>query len=108
MQGTKGGNSPCRLSISATDFYVYIRDKYFHVYVKRRKEERNQERKAKDKPRGLAHSDTDFWILVGYTDFSAYVKGRKDGRKEGRKEEIILVDYLLQTQIFVCTLVLTS
>ena len=36
------------------------------------------------------------------------MKGRKDGRKEGREEEIILVNYLLQTQSSVYTLVLTS
>ena len=68
--------------------------------MKGRKEERNQGRKAEDKSCGLTRTDIDFWIYVGYEDFSAYVKGRK--------EEIILVNYLLQTQISVYTLVLTS
>lgn len=70
-----------RWFISATDFYIYVRDKYFRVYVKGRKKE-IKKRKAQDKPCGSAHTDTDFWIWVGYTDFSAYMKGRKDERKE--------------------------
>ena len=102
MQGTKGGNSPCRLSISATDFYVYVRDKYFHVYVKRRKEERNQERKAKGKPCGLAHSDTDFWILVGYTDLSAYVKGRMERKKEERRRSSLWITHFRHRFSCVC------
>ena len=60
-----------------------MRDKYFRVYVKGRKEERNQGRKAEDKSCGLTRTDIDFWIYVGYEDFSAYVKGRKERRKEG-------------------------
>ena len=90
-----------------TDFYVYVRDKYFPVYMKGRKEGRNQARKAIEKPCGLAHTDKDFCICIGYTDFSPYVKRRKDGRKERRKEEIILVDYLLESQVSMYTLVLT-
>ena len=82
-----------------TDFYVYVRDKYFPVYMKGRKEGRNQARKAIEKPCGLAHTDKDFCICIGYTDFSPYVKRRK--------EEIILVDYLLESQVSMYTLVLT-
>ena len=33
MQETKEGDSPCGLSITATDLYVYDRDKDFFVYV---------------------------------------------------------------------------
>ena len=40
MQDTKEGDSPFGLSITATDFYVYVRDKYFSVYVHGRKDER--------------------------------------------------------------------
>jgi len=31
VQGTKEGDSPCGLSITAIDSYVYVRDKYFSV-----------------------------------------------------------------------------
>ena len=63
-----------------------VRDKYFCVYVQGRKEERNQGKKAVDKPCGLPYTDTDFCRYVRYTDFRANVKGRKEGGKEGRKE----------------------
>ena len=39
MQEKKEGDSPFRLSITATDFYLYVRDKDFFVYVLGRKEE---------------------------------------------------------------------
>ena len=31
MQGAKKGDNPCGLSVTATDFIVYVRDKYFSV-----------------------------------------------------------------------------
>ena len=40
MQETKEGDSPCGCSITATDFLVYDRDKYFSRYVHRRKDGR--------------------------------------------------------------------
>ena len=40
MQETKEGDSPCGLSITATDFYVYDRDKDFFVYVQGGEKER--------------------------------------------------------------------
>ena len=40
MQETKEGDSPFGLSITATDFYVYDRDKDFFVYVQGGKKER--------------------------------------------------------------------
>ena len=40
MQETKEGDSPCGLSITATDFYVYVRDKCFSVYEHKRKKVR--------------------------------------------------------------------
>ena len=40
MQGTKEGDSPCGLSITAIDSYVYVRDKYFSGYMHRRKDGR--------------------------------------------------------------------
>lgn len=104
MQGTKEVNSPCRLSIPATDFYVCARDKYFCVYVKG-KEERNQGRKAGSKPCGLAHTDTGFWIYGRYTDFSALCE-RKIGRTE-RKEGGDNPCGLWRHR-FLCTLVLNS
>ena len=33
MQGTREGDNPSGLSITATDFTVYVQDKYFSVYV---------------------------------------------------------------------------
>ena len=46
MQGAKKGNNPYGLSVTATDFIVYVRDKYFSVDVFRTKEVW----KAKDNP----------------------------------------------------------
>ena len=45
MQGAKKGDNPCGLSVTATDFTVYVRDKYFSVYVFRTKERRMNGRK---------------------------------------------------------------
>ena len=36
----KKGKSPCGLSMTATDFHVYVRDKCFCLYVYGRKERR--------------------------------------------------------------------
>ena len=36
----KEGNIPCVLSIIVTGIYLYVRYKYFYVYVNRRKEGR--------------------------------------------------------------------
>ena len=78
----KEGDSPFGLSITATDFYVYVRDKYFFVYVHGRKDERKGRRKVGDNPCELPSKDS-----CGYLrDFSACVEGRK---------EIILVDCVL-------------
>ena len=67
---------PFRLSITATDFYVYVRDKDFFVYVHGRKEERKEgRRKTGDNTCELPSKD--FWRYVRDTDFSAYVEGRK-------------------------------
>ena len=59
----KEGNILYGLSITVIGIYLYVRDKYFYVYV----------------------------------------NGRKAKRREGR-QEIILVDYLLQMQISVSML----
>ena len=40
VQGTKEGDIPCGLSIKVTDIYLYVRYKYFYIYIKRRKEGR--------------------------------------------------------------------
>ena len=65
--------SPCGLSIAATDFYVYVRDKYFCVYVHGRKDGR----KAGDNFCELPNIDTDFCWYVRDKDYCAYVKGRR-------------------------------
>ena len=36
----KEGDSPCGCSITAADFFVYVRDKYFSGYMHRRKDGR--------------------------------------------------------------------
>ena len=41
----KERDSPFGLSITATDFYVYVRDKDFFVYMHGRKEERKEGRR---------------------------------------------------------------
>ena len=74
MQETKEGDSPCGLSITATDFYVYVRDKYFFVYVLGGKERKR--RKKTDNPCELPSKD--FCGYVRDTDFSAHVEGRKE------------------------------
>ena len=38
----KEGDSPCGLSITATDFYLYDRDKCFSVYEHKRKKVRKE------------------------------------------------------------------
>ena len=94
MQGTKEGKSPCGLSIIATDFYVYVRDKYFFVYVLGGKEERKR-RKTGDNPCELPSKD-----------FCGYVIDKFQctcGRKEGKRT---LVDCILQILTSVYTLVL--
>ena len=48
MQEKKERDSPFRLSITATDFYLYVRDKDFFVYVHGRKE-RKKRRKEEDR-----------------------------------------------------------
>ena len=53
------------LSITATDFYVYVRDKDFFVYVHGRKAERKGRRKAGDNLCELPSED-----------FCGYVRGR--------------------------------
>ena len=65
----KEGDSP----ITATDFYVYIRDKYFSVYVHGRKDERKGGRQEIIPVNYLVK------ISVGMLeiDFSAYVEGRR-------------------------------
>ena len=40
VQGMKEGDSPCGCSITAADFFVYVRDKYFSGYMHRRKDGR--------------------------------------------------------------------
>ena len=50
-----------------TGIYLYVRDKYFYVYVNGRKAKKR--RKAGDNPCGLAN--TDFCGYVRDTDFSA-------------------------------------
>ena len=50
------GNSPCGLPIRVTDFHVYIRDKYFSVYVHGRQEGGH--------PRGLSIKDVDFSVCA--------------------------------------------
>ena len=80
MQETKEGDSPFGLSITATDFYVYVRDKYFFVYVLGGKERKR--RKKTDNPCELPSKD-----------FCGYVRDRFQytcGRKEGKRT---LVDY---------------
>ena len=57
MQEKKEGDSPFRLSITATDFYLYVRDKDFFVYVLGRKEERKGRRRAGDNPCELPSED---------------------------------------------------
>ena len=52
----KKGNSPCGLPIRVTDFHVYIRDKYFSVYVHGRQEGGH--------PRGLSIKDADFSVCA--------------------------------------------
>ena len=52
----KKGNSPCGLPIRVTDFHVYIRDKYFSVYV--------HGRKVEDTPCVLANTDMYFGVYV--------------------------------------------
>ena len=56
MQGTREGNNPCGLSITATDFIVYVQDKYFSVYV--------HGRKVEDTPCVLANTDMYFGVYV--------------------------------------------
>lgn len=55
-----------------TDFYVYVRDKYFCVLVPKEKKE------ARENPCGLPNTDTDFCEYVRSTDFRAYLK--EEGR----------------------------
>ena len=55
-EGRKKGNSPCGLPIRVTDFHVYIRDKYFSVYVHGRQEGGH--------PRGLSIKDADFSVCA--------------------------------------------
>ena len=99
-QGTKEGKSPCGLSITATDFYVYVRYKCFCLYVYGRME-RRQDINLVDylvqyiflwvcsvqSPSHVQLFATP-WIearqasLCGYvrdTEFSAYVEGKKEG-----------------------------
>ena len=56
VQGTREGNNPCGLSITATDFIVYVQDKYFSVYV--------HGRKVEDTPCVLANTDMYFGVYV--------------------------------------------
>ena len=96
MQETKEGDSPCGLSITATDFYVYDRDKDFFVYVHGGEKERQEgRRKAGNNP--CESPSKDFCQYVRDTNFSAHVEGKRT-----------LVDYVLQIKISVYTLVPTS
>ena len=120
----KEGDNPCGLSITATDFYVYVRDKYFCVYVHGGRMEGRQGIILVDyliqilislgmletkisvhmwKEGGnyfeFSITDRDSSVYVRDTNFCVYFKRRK---------EIILLEYLLQIQISVYMLALTS
>ena len=58
MQGTKNGETACRSFITMTDFYVYVRAKYFSVYVHGRKKSEKRE----DNPYGLPNTDRFLWV----------------------------------------------
>ena len=120
----KEGDNPCGLSITVTDFYVYVRDKYFCVYVHGGRMEGRQGIILVDyliqilislgmletkisvhmwKEGGnyfeFSITDRDSSVYVRDTNFCVYFKRRK---------EIILLEYLLQIQISVYMLALTS
>ena len=44
VQGTKEGDIACGLSTIVTGIYLYVRDKYFYVYVNGRKAKRREGR----------------------------------------------------------------
>ena len=71
MQGTKEGKSPCGLSVTATDFYVYVRNVSAYMCIVGRKEG--------NKPCRLPNTNTYFCGYVRDTEFSAYVEGKKEG-----------------------------
>ena len=85
------------LSITATDFYVYVRDKDFFVYMHGRKERKEGRRQE--------------IILVNYlvkiSEGMLEIQISVHMWKEGRKERT-LVDYVLQILISVFTLIPTS
>ena len=88
MQGTKNVETACRLFIAVTDFYVYVRNKYFCVYVHGRKKSEKTEDNLMEY---LKQIDSCGYVRV--IGFSACVKGRK---------EKILVNY--NRHRFLCVL----
>ena len=58
MQGTKNGETACRSFITVRDFSVYVRAKYFCVYVHGRK----KSEKTEDNPYGLPNTDRFLWV----------------------------------------------
>ena len=97
----KERDSPFGLSITATDFYVYVRDKDFFVYMHGRKERKEGRRQEIILVNYLVK------ISEGMLEIQISVDMWKEGRKEGRKERT-LVDYVLQILISVFTLIPTS
>ena len=75
MQEKKEGDSPFRLSITATDFYLYVRDKDFFVYVLGRKEE---EKVGGGQEIILVNYLVKISVSILEIDFSAYVERKKE------------------------------
>ena len=75
MQEKKEGDSPFRLSITATDFYLYVRDKDFFVYVLGRKEE---EKVGGGQEIILVNYLVKISVIILEIDFSADVERKKE------------------------------